>query len=91
MSCSVLCLLHVLCSKDIKIISLVLFHFWNKVILEKLENDVPVASRNNESKVICLGSFTVKVSDFYGSFLSSLARLLSWFSVFGLLGPEKSM
>ena len=43
-----------------------------------------------------MGSFTVKVSyvrpsDFYGSFFSSLARLLSWFSSFGFLEPEKSI
>ena len=42
---------HVLCSKDIKIIALVLLRFWNKVMLEKVENDVPVVCRNNESKV----------------------------------------
>ena len=43
-----------------------------------------------------MGSFTVKVTyvktwEFYGSFLSSLARLLSWFSPVGLLEPEKSI
>ena len=42
---------HVLCSKEIKIIALVLLHFGNKVILEKVENDVPVVVRNNESEV----------------------------------------
>ena len=38
---------HVLCSKEIKIIALVL----NKAVLEKVEKDVPVVSRNNESEV----------------------------------------
>ena len=42
---------HVLCSKGIKIIALVLLHFLNKAILEKVENDVPVVLRNNESEV----------------------------------------
>ena len=48
---------HVLCSKEItlprvaKLIALVLLHFWNRAILEKVENDVPVLSRNNESEV----------------------------------------
>ena len=42
---------HVLCSKEIKIIALVLLHFWNKAMLEKVENDVPVVLRNNESEV----------------------------------------
>ena len=42
---------HVLCSKEIKIIALVLLHFWNKVMLEKAENAVPVVFRNNESEV----------------------------------------
>ena len=41
-----------LCSKEIKIIALVLLHFWNKVMLEKVEDDVTaVVSRNNESEV----------------------------------------
>ena len=94
---------HVLCSKDFEIIALVLLHFWNKVMLEKVEDDVAaVVSRNNESEVTqkkkttVLGSFTVKVSyvktwDFYRSFLPSLARLLSWFSPVGLLEPKKSI
>ena len=38
---------HVLCSKEIKIIALVL----NKTVLEKVEKDVPVVSKNNESEV----------------------------------------
>ena len=43
---------HVLCSKDFEIIALVLLHFWNKVMLEKVEDDVAaVVSRNNESEV----------------------------------------
>ena len=42
---------HVLYSKEIKIIALVLLHFWNKAMLEKVENDVPVVLRNNESEV----------------------------------------
>ena len=43
---------HVLCSKEIKIIALVLLHFWNKVMLEKVQDDVAaVVSRNNESEV----------------------------------------
>ena len=42
---------HILRSKEIKIIALVLFHFWNKVMVEKLEDDVAaVVSRNNESE-----------------------------------------
>ena len=49
---------HVLCSKEItlpqvaKLIALVLLHFWNRAILEKVENDVPVLSRNNKSEVL---------------------------------------
>ena len=43
---------HVLCSKEIKTIALVLLHFWKKVMLEKVENDVPVVVRNKESEVI---------------------------------------
>ena len=42
---------HVLCSKEIKTIALVLLHFWKKVMLEKVENDVPVVVRNKESEV----------------------------------------
>ena len=42
---------HVLCSKEIKIIALFLLHIWNKAMLEKVENDVPVVLRNNESEV----------------------------------------
>ena len=42
---------HVLCSKEIKIIALFLLHIWNKAMLEKVENDVPVIMRNNESEV----------------------------------------
>ena len=42
---------HVLCSKENKIIALVLLHIWNKAMLEKVENDVPVVLRNNESEV----------------------------------------
>ena len=38
---------HVLCSKEIKIITLVL----NKAVLEKVQKDIPVVSRNNESEV----------------------------------------
>ena len=42
---------HILRSKEIKIIALVLFYFWNKVMVEKLEDDVAaVVSRNNESE-----------------------------------------
>ena len=69
---------HVLCSKEIKIIALVLLHFWNKAMLEKVENDVPVVLRNNETKLhrkkdTVFGSSTVKVSyaktwSFYGGF-----------------------
>ena len=33
-------------SKEIKIIALVLLHFQNKAMLEKVENDAPVVSRN---------------------------------------------
>ena len=36
---------HVLCSKEIKIIPLVLLYFRDKVMLEKVENDVSVASK----------------------------------------------
>ena len=42
---------HVLWSKEIEIIALVLLNFWYKMILQKVENDVPVVSRNNESEV----------------------------------------
>ena len=42
---------HVLCSKEIKIIALALLHFWNKLMLKKVEKDVSVVSRNNESGV----------------------------------------
>ena len=42
---------HVLCSKEIKTIALVLLHFWKKAMLEKVENDVPVVVRNKESEV----------------------------------------
>ena len=42
---------HVLCSKENKIIALVLLHIWNKAMLEKVENDVPVVLSNNESEV----------------------------------------
>ena len=41
----------VLCSKEIKIIALILLHFWNKAMLEKVENDIPVVLRKNESEV----------------------------------------
>ena len=46
---------HVLCCKEItfprvvKLITLVLLHFWNKVMLEKVENNVLVVSMNDES------------------------------------------
>ena len=40
-----------LCSQEIKIIALVFLQFWNKVMLEKVENDVPVLPWNNESEV----------------------------------------
>ena len=43
---------HVLCGKEIKIIVLVLLHFWNKVMLETVKDDVAaVVSGNNESEV----------------------------------------
>ena len=46
---------HILRSKEItpprvvKLIALVSLHFWNKVMLEKVENNVFVVSGNNES------------------------------------------
>ena len=42
---------HVLCSEETKIIALVFLNFWDKVMLEKVENDVSVVCRNNESEV----------------------------------------
>ena len=42
---------HILRSKEIKIIALFLFYFWNIVMVEKAEEDIAaVVSRNNESE-----------------------------------------
>ena len=60
---------------QVKLIALVLLHFWNKVMLEKVENNVlgTMRVKLHRKKTTFLGSFTVEVSyvktlDFYGSF-----------------------
>ena len=46
---------HILCRKEItlsrvvKLIALILLHFWNKAMLEKVKNNVLAVSGNNES------------------------------------------
>ena len=48
---------HILCRKEItlprvvKLIGLALLHFWNKAMLEKVENNGLVVSGNNESQI----------------------------------------